>query len=347
MDQNIDQDGIEPGQSWTIDRFRPEDAEGVTRLFISVYGHEYPIKKFIDPTLLIEENLSGHTLSSVARTTKGDIIGHTAIFRSAPSERIFESGSGLVHRYYRGGHGIFTQMIIHGVDVARQLGASGLIGESVCNHPFTQKLAKKIEHPPMALEVDLMPAETYVKEKSSIGRVSALMHFKTIAPRAHTVYLPNIFVEALRFMYAGLDDERDCRPAAQIYPPNGPTTIKSQVFEFAQVARLAVHQAGQDFPAAMQAREADLMARGVIVIQVWLKLTWPWINWVVEELSRQGYFLGGILPRWFEDDGLLMQKRFGRPDWGNQVILTDRSKEIRRLVKDDWARAQGNFAQKI
>ena len=68
---------IEPGQSYIFDLFRPEDAEGVVHLFKTVYGEEYPIKTFIDPKLLIEENAAGRTISSVARTPKGEIVGHT------------------------------------------------------------------------------------------------------------------------------------------------------------------------------------------------------------------------------------------------------------------------------
>ena len=47
---------IEPGQTYEFDLFRPEDAEGVSRLFRTVYGDSYPIKTFIEPKLLIEEN---------------------------------------------------------------------------------------------------------------------------------------------------------------------------------------------------------------------------------------------------------------------------------------------------
>jgi hypothetical protein len=45
-----------------------------------------------------------------------------------------------------------------------------------------------------------------------------------------------------------------------------------------------------------------------MVIQVWLKFSSPWNGKVVDILRRKGYFLGGSLPRWFDEDGLLMQK---------------------------------------
>ena len=98
---------IEPGQTWEVDLFRPEDAEGVARLFSSpgVQGR-LPVKTFVEPELLIAENQALRTISIVARTPKGDIVGHNAIFNSAPFHGLYESGAGVVHPEYRGGAGI-------------------------------------------------------------------------------------------------------------------------------------------------------------------------------------------------------------------------------------------------
>ena len=131
---------IEPGQSWEVDLFRPEDAPGVTRLFRLVYGKGYPIRTFMDPEKLIEENAAGRTVSSVARTPRGDIVGHNAIFNSAPFKKTYESGAGLVHPAYRGGAGIFTKTVAHGLEVAAvKCGVVTIFGEPVCNHTFSQK----------------------------------------------------------------------------------------------------------------------------------------------------------------------------------------------------------------
>ena len=67
-----------------MDLFRPEDAEGIANLFLSVYGEGYPVKTYLDPEKLREENAAGRVISSVARTEKGDIVGHNALYNSAP-----------------------------------------------------------------------------------------------------------------------------------------------------------------------------------------------------------------------------------------------------------------------
>lgn len=338
MNDSVTPNDIAPGQPWVVDIFRPQDAAGVINLFLSVYGPDYPIKKFIQPELLIQENASRSTVSTVARTPKGDIVGHNAVFHSAPYEGLFESGSGAVHRHYRGGQGIFTQMYKHGIDYAvRELGAQAMFGEPVLNHVISQKMTHKEGFVPMAVEVDLMPASAYVKEKSAEGRVSTILDFKTFIRRPHTVFLPARYQEQLSFLYQGLDDQRDFQPSLETVPAEARTDIRVQHFEFAQVARVAVPEVGLDYLAVLENKERRLVADGVVMMELWLKLTWPWIAECVEGLRRQGYYFGGLLPRWFNDDGLLMQKQMGTPNWDNMVILLDRSREIVRLAKADWA----------
>lgn len=65
----------------------------------------------------------------------------------------------------------------------------------------------------------------------------------------------------------------------------------------------------------------------------------PSVGWAVECLGRRGYFWGSLLPRWFDTDGLLMQRLCHTPDWDGAQILLDRSREIFRIVREDWERS--------
>ncbi len=330
---------IEPGQTYEFDFFRPEDAEGVSQLFRTVYGDSYPIKTFIEPKLLIEENAAGRTISSVARTPKGDIVGHAALFHSAPYGHVCESGAGLVHPSYRGGKGIYTTLGLHAVQAAaKKYDIEQVFGEPVCNHVFAQKGTAKAGWITQAIEVDLMPAEAYDKEKSASGRVTALLDFKTLKPKPHAVHLPAVYEKNMRLIYSGLDDDRDFILSNNEWPSSIKTEIKTQVFDFAKVARLAVHEAGADFESSFDDLEKTVKEKRVIVIQVWLKLGWPWIGRAVEALRRRGYFLGGILPRWFNVDGMLMQKVMGQPNWEGIQLQFERAKKILQIVKEDWQR---------
>lgn len=332
---------IEPGQTYVIDLFRPADAIGITELFKTVYGEEYPIRTFIQPELLIQENAAHRTISIVARTPQGDIVGHNALFNSAPYDRIYEAGAGLVHPHYRGGKGIFTQMIKHGFKVgSEQFGLEAVFGEPVCNHLFSQMATVTVHAVTQAVEVDLMPASAYQQEKSAAGRVTTLLDFILLKPKEQTLYLPGVYESTLKFIYASLNDKREFLLSRETLPLGIKTVIKTQVFDFAQVARLATHEAGDDFPAYIDREEKALKDKGVLVIQIWLKLSWPWIGRVVDDLRQRGYFLGGPLPRWFDVDGLLMQKIIPPPNWEGIQLYTDHAKEIVKRVKTDWQETQ-------
>ncbi|MCU0580639.1 MAG: hypothetical protein MUF69_14030 [Desulfobacterota bacterium] len=328
---------IEPGQTWEVDLFRPEDAEGVARLFLQVYGKEYPIKTFVEPVLLIEENQARRTISIVARTPRGDIVGHNAIFNSAPFSGLYESGAGVVHPEYRGGAGIFARMNAHGLELGKnRFKIAGLFGESVCNHVFSQRMCARLGAVNMAVEMDLMPAAAYSQEGSARGRVSALLDYIHIQSKPQTVFIPQVYGEALNFIYGGLADGRTQRPSKDPIPADGVTELETQVFDFAQVARLAAKKAGQDFEQILADLERDLEARGVVVVQIWLNLAWPWVGAVVDCLRRRGYFLGGLLPRWFDSDGLLLQKTAARPGWEDMQVYFERAQKIAALARADW-----------
>jgi hypothetical protein len=332
---------IKPGQSFEVDRFRPEDAEGVARLFRAVYGAGYPVRTFVEPELLTEENAAGRTISSVARTPKGDIVGHNALFNSAAHPGMYESGAGAVHADYRGGKGIFTRMVDHGLKVAAALPhVNAVFGEPVCNHVFSQKLTEKAGFVPRALEVDLMPAAAYEKEASASGRVAAFLAFRTFRPRPHVVYVPAAYRDILGFLYEGLDDERDFLPSDSLISPGHMSDIRPQIFDSARVARVAVHEAGDDFALKAEQLERQLQRRNIEVIQFWLNMACPEVGEAVDELHKQGFFLGGVLPRWFDSDGLLMQKILKKPDWEGIRLHGERAAKILELVKTDWQQVQ-------
>jgi hypothetical protein len=97
----------------------------------------------------------------VARTPKGDIVGHSALYTSAPNKRIYETGAVLVLPEYRCRGGMFVKLITHGIDAAaRGPGVDLIYGEPVCNHRITQKAAAFFGLKTFAVEVDLMPAST-------------------------------------------------------------------------------------------------------------------------------------------------------------------------------------------
>jgi len=329
-----------PEQKWEIALFQPEDAPGVACLFRKVYGDSYPMKTFTHPERLIADNAARRTISLVARTPGGKIVGHAALYPSAPFEGLFELGAEVVDPDCRGGV-LGFRLVEHGLNVvARQFEIDAVFGESVCNHIITQKFATRLKSEPCALEVDLMPAEAYTQEASASGRVATLLTFSIFANKPQTIHVPGVYEELLQLVYRSLGHENRFVPATGDLPAGTKTHVAVEVFDYAGVARFGVHEAGAEFASVFDEQEQAARDQGTIVHQVWLKLSWPWVGRVVELLRSRGYFVGGVLPRWFDVDGLLMQKVFGPPHWDGIHLFADKAVRILELVKADWEEAR-------
>ncbi len=333
---------IEAGQPWEVRAFRPEDAEGAAGLFRAFYGRRYPIRAYVEPQRLMEENRAQRILSSVAVTPRGEVVGHNAIFRSAHFEGIYETGAGIVHPAYSGGKGILTAMVAHGVrEIAPRLGLAGIHGEAVCNHVFSQKMMHGLGAWSCAIEVDLMPAAAYGRQPGASGRVAAVYGHIALQPRPHAIFVPPAYREDFDLILARAGERRETVPAAGGLPAGCATRVEERYFDFAQAARLSVLEAGGDFDGVLENMERALFPRGAHLVQVLLPLSRPWVGAAVDALRSRGYFLGGLLPRWFDTDGLLMQKTARRPDWEGIRLEFDSDRRLLERVRADWERRAG------
>jgi hypothetical protein len=328
------------GVAFEVDLFRPEDADGIVRLFQAVYGDGYPIRVFYDAKTLTDANEKGDYHSIVARKMDGEIIGVHHLYPSAPNRAVYEWGVGLVLKAYRG-EGVSDAIGRHVIDVAAsKLSLDVVFGESVCNHLHTQKQCARAGFVETAIEVALMPAEAYSHEKSATGRVATLLQFRCYKPKSRTVFLPDAYERPLRFMYEESADPPLFDRSDKPLPSNTSSHLEMNVFDFAKVARIAAYRVGSDFDDRLGKLEAEALAQGVLVFQVWLKLSSSSVGAAVERLRKRGYFLGGLLLRWFDNDGLLMQKLMCDPDFEAINLHSRRAEKILDVIIKDRDRIE-------
>ena len=325
-------------KSFFIDTFRPEDAEGIVRLFRVVYGEGYPIRLFYDPQAIVDANRDGRYLSIVVRSPSGEVVGVNHLVRSAPFAGMYEHAAGLVLKEYRGtGAMKETQVYLYEHFTPRHKYIEELFGEPVCNHLILQKGVLRHGFIETGIEIALMPAEAYTTEKSATGRVATLDVFRCYVPKPHGIFVPHVYEELLKRIYARLDDQRDIVLSDGVLPQETSTQARMTIFDFARVARISVSKAGGDLAACLIRLEDEARRKDVMVFQVWLNATEPWIGQAVEILRGQGYFFGGAFPRWFDGDGMMLQKLECPPDFENIVLLSDFSKELLGFIRKDRA----------
>jgi hypothetical protein len=328
---------VESGQKFQVDCFRPEDAPGIANLYYAVYGPDYPFDTYYIPERIREENQSGNIHSVVARTARGDIIAHGALYRSSPPYgNLYELGQYLVLKNYRETFAAYKINQYISETLTARVRPDGIFGEAVCTHVATQKASALMGMKGVALEVDLMPAAVYEKEKIAAGRVSCLVQFRSFQDRPHEVFIPGVYRKQMEFLLSDLDISRVITPSLEMVPPDGESEATVKFFPYAAVARANVVRAGVDFEPVVERLEQQAKEQGIIVLQFFLNLDSPWTGLAVEKLRERGFFLGGYLPRWFDADGLLMQKVLGPPHWDGVNLFDEKARRILEMVRADW-----------
>jgi hypothetical protein len=327
---------VEPGQKWTVDRFTPADALGVARLYHTVYGDMFPIDHVYDPEELIRQNSGSDLHQVVARTPPGDIVGLAALFHNSPTRLLMEMGSLMVHPAYRGGELAHKLGEAVGDSLPRQLGLHMVYGQAVCDTMASQRIAQHLGTFPCALEVEAMPPRPAGRNDAPAGRVSLLDDFILLKDHPHPVHLPRRYSTLLRSIYATRRLSRDF-PADGGHP--GPTRAVIEPMPQAGLVRILVEEPGADFSDVLAATERQHPA--AVVSQIVMNLGRPGCSQAVEEARAVGYWLGGLLPLWFDTDGFLLQKLIGRPDFSKIRLLTPEAQELLQTVSADSAAVSG------
>jgi hypothetical protein len=302
-----------------------EQAKGIRKLFLEVYGDQYPVKTYYEPNEILESQAKNDLRCAVVEDEEG-VCGHLALYPSAPCRQVWEIGAGLVATRARGAAkiGHLTEHLLK-LATTEQL-CQFVFAESVCNHTVTQRYTASMGFIETAMEIDLMPASAYSKEKSAAGRVSSILSFNNIASKAGSVRLPSFYREHISELYSRLALQREFQaPIKETLPPT--TSCNKTTIEMAGLLRLVVEKIGEDFD--------DFLKEEPDVFQLMLPLNLSNLDLAVEKARAHGFFLGGLLPVWTGTDTLMMQRLKSKPSWDHNKIYSEQAQELFGWVRQD------------
>jgi fatty-acyl-CoA synthase len=339
---------LESGRAYTLDGFRPEDAPGVVELYRAIYGDQYPVAAVYDPQALIRQEATGEVWRVLARSADGAVIGQTAMYRSSPpNPELYELGQLMVRQDFRQTPVASELMAYLLRELPPRHGIEQLWGEAVCNHLFTQQFMTWDGFRATGLEVALMPGVADPGGAGDRERVSALLAFRCGDRRPQTLYVPPVYAAALGFIYEGADGGETLVAASAPLPADRASQAGLQLFATAGLARLSFDALGGDFEVRLAELESEASLAGALVTQVLFRLTEPSSAAAVAILRRRGYFLGGALPRWFGDDGLLLQKVRVPVDCARIAVYGQRARQLKQLVLQDRAAVQAETVGRV
>lgn len=323
---------IAPGQDVTVDFFQPDDAEGVALLYYAIYGDTFAIDYVYDPERIREANQGPDLHHFVARTSAGEVVGASALFRVPPGKGILEAGGLMLLPEYRLGTLIFRLIDLTQQTARDRLHLNAVFGQSVTDHLTTQKINARYGYRGLALEMESMPA----RPEGGGGRISLLNEFLVLNDIAHPVYLPEAYAPLLREMYVDLGLGREFLDGAE---PKGNTAWELTEMPAASLAKLLVTEIGADFPDVLRKLAAEHLELHALHLQ--LPLTHCALPWAVEHARAQRFCLGGLLPLWTNRDVLLLQKLAKRPDFTAPVLLSEEAQGLLEQIRLDWESVAG------
>jgi hypothetical protein len=340
-----------PGQKVEAGLFRPEDAPGVGRLFLQVYGDDYPVDEPYVPEMLTEANATGRIHTIIVRVPDGSIVGQGAIFRSSPpNTRMYEYGQMLVDKAYRNSFAAYRLHQYASKNMFGKLpGIDALYGEAVCHHIITQKMSVAVDFFECGLELGLMPEAAYAGEGVD-GRVSCLLHIRLDDVGQGPLAIPACWREQIEATLPTWPLVRSVSVSGpEVAAPAGSVSdMDVRHFDFAGVTRVQVAAIGADFAQCVARDIAAAKQRDYAVVQFFVSLGQGWTGQAAETLRQAGGFFAGFFPQWFGTEGsgpdaLLVQLYLKPIKLAPVMANAERGATVIRRVVADMLRAGREF----
>ena len=330
---------IDPACSYTVRRFKPEDAVGVAACFREAYGESYPLKAVYDPRLIIEQNRSGRHLAAVAVENRtGTVVGHCSVQCRYPWA-VGECGQMMVKRGHQG-RSLAVRM---GQFLERESLGDGLrclVSYEVTSHPATQLIAHRARFRPCGLILGAMPATLNFRTMTGTisQRESCMVSMKHLIPaQPATLHVPTHHQHMISQIYAGMEKPVVFQNRSRL---SGPGEIDVRLRQTWGSADILVRRIGEDTPERIRSHLREVLASGnAAAIYLELPLHQGDNAVVCREAENAGFFFAGLGPSsCVEGEGLILQYLNTELDLSRLRIATPMGRELLAYVRQEWQR---------
>jgi hypothetical protein len=214
-------------------------------------------------------------------------------------------------------------------------GTDGVFGEAVCHHYFTQLGCAKSGFSDCALALDQMNGADFREHAPDVSRVACLFQYYEHSDPSGVCYLPEQYFDCLQGLLKPLRP-RTLLSASSPLPLEGDTVRDDRWFAGVGMWRVSVSSIGEDWGNFLDGLLFQARERQVVSLQVALSAALPYTSAAVEQMRRRGFFLGGVFPRWFGADGIMLQQVLGKePDYEGIKLYGKTAKTLLTFIRND------------
>jgi len=327
---------------YSITPVTAENAVKVATVFLALYGDNFPVSYVYHPDQVLGEINAGRLSALLALAPDGEPIGYASVFKSSPNPALWEGGNLLVMPKHSRGN-LAWDLFQYYLQPERMPGppGDGMFVEAVCHHYFTQLGCAKTGFVDCALALDQMNGADFVERAPETDRVACLLQFHEQSEPSGICYLPEQYFDVLSMLLSQLQP-RNTRKGKASLPLRGETVRSDSWFASAGMWRVSVKSAGADWGTFLGELLDQAKQRSVTSLQVVLSTALPHMTVLVEDMRQQGFFLGGVFPRWFGNDGVMMQKVLDKkPDYDGIKLYGDVAKSLLEFIRSDHETVSG------
>ena len=326
-------------ETYRIVAVEEENAHWVGTVFRALYGEDFPVRDVYQPAVLWREIFAGRLTAALALDAAARPVGYISFFKSTPNPFLWEAGNMMVVPEYAqsGVAGLLAEYYFNPA-LCRLAGSDGIFSEAVCCHYYTQVGAIKAGLVDCALALNQLDGTSFKDGKSNkagMARVSCVLNFMELSDPVEPEYLPTRYDALLRRLAAPLRPRIFLASTASL-PTEGDTVREDKHYDFAKTWKVAVRSIGADWEAVVEKLLTEAARRQIVSLQVVLNTGCPAIGEATEMLRHNGFFFGGLAPRWFGADGVLLQKLWGdEPDYEETKLYSQTAKELMAFIRAD------------
>ncbi len=324
---------------FSIRLMEPSESFAISRLFYRAYGYSYGIDAIYYPDKFAQLRAEGSIISVVTVTDDNRLVGHAALVRNNPQEKLAEAAMACVQPDFRG-QGCQNQMISRLVEEARKVGLLGIYSKAVTNHLYAQKAGLKAGFKRCAVVVGLIPADRSFKgiHAELTQRESVAYGFLPIAnPPGITLFSPEHHRAMIEKIYRSLGLQRTFDPppaSATMESLDEQSLISTTVVPTYNRAVIEVQRYGKNVISDVKSILKELCFKKIDQFTLFLSLEDPYTGSLCSEFEKLGFFFAGILPFCHEGDALLLQYLNNIPiDYSKIQVASEIGQEILAYVK--------------
>ncbi len=312
----------------------PDNAVLVGAVFRAVYGEDYVDQLVYRPEELLKKIAQGRLAGLLALDNAGRPAGYAALGATAPNPCLWEEkGLIVVPAYNKTDAGILLACYF-GNPAVWPAGVAGVFAAAVCHHYFSQVICAKAGWIASAIQLDLFDAAILHERPAGVGRISCSLFFSLMPPAGGRSYWPSAYRGILSSL-AAARREPEGELSTEPLPGVGATDVQVSSVTASRSLTVNVFRIGGDWAAVVDGLAAEARRERLVSVQVFIDTANPAIGAAVELLRARGFFFGGLAPRWFGSDGLLMQRVFADTRYDLIKLYPDTAGRLLAFIRSD------------